>query len=98
MRVFRSDTNASAFPIVIMIVCLCIASAVILILNYVMEPMFNIMNSYDDSVKPSVLAPRKALVSLVVPSWEKGLPLVIILGLGIGILMEYQKSKYKMDW
>lgn len=98
MRVLKNDNHASAFPVVIFIICLCVASMVILILNYVLEPFFNIMNSYDTVLKPSVVEPRKAVVSLVVPLWTKGLLLVILLGLGIGLLMEYQKSKYRMDW
>jgi hypothetical protein len=97
-RMIKNDNNGSAFPVVILIVCLCVASVVILIINYVVEPFLNLMNSYDTVLKPSVTAPRRAVVSVTVPLWEKALPLVIIIGLGIGLLMEYQKSKYRQDW
>lgn len=95
LRSLGDNNEGSIFPVVIFIIIICIASITILILNYVLEPFLNLMDS-DFGTSANTSAPRKATVKFLVPLWTKGLLIVILLGAGLGLLMEYQKMKYQV--
>jgi uncharacterized membrane protein len=95
MRKFRKNNQGSIYPVVIFIIIICIASVLILIINYVVEPFMNLMDS-NLGTSANTSAARKAVVKLIVPVWTKGLLIVILLGSGLGLLMEYQKMKYQV--
>lgn len=94
-RKFKDNNQGSIYPVAILIIILCIASVIILIVNYVVEPFMNLMDS-NFGTSHNTSAPRKAMVKIIVPIWTKGLLVVILLGAGYGLLMEYQKMKYQM--
>lgn len=91
----KNNDNGSIYPVAVFIIILAVASLMLLIINYVVEPFMNLMAS-DFGTSASVSAPRLALSQLIVPVWTKGLLIVIMLGSGLGLLMEYQKMKYQM--
>lgn len=95
MRRFISNTNGSAYPVIVFILCLAIASFLVLLLGHVVEPFMNLMNSNDDSVDEDISAPRSLMATFIGYFWPKGLLLVIFTGLGMALFMSYQKKNYQ---
>lgn len=95
MRKIIHNNHGSAVPVIIFIIVLAVASFTILILSEVFEPFMNLMESSDDSVSSSVSAPRGWVSSFFQILYPKGLLLGILIGSGIGLIMEYQKIRYK---
>lgn len=90
------NTDASAYPVMIFIIALGMASMVILILGFVVEPFTNLMNFTDTEINNTLSAPREGIVFFITEViWPKGVLLGIFIALSVALLMEYQKKQYK---
>jgi len=89
------NTDASAHPIIIFIFILAVASFLLLIINFAVEPFMNLIDSDDDVIDPSVSAPRDGMNLFIQIFWPKGLLLTIFLGGAFAVFMEYQKKNYR---
>jgi len=95
MKKIRTDTHASAWPVIIFVLALMFASVLILFLGEITEPFLNLMNSTDDEMNEDVLEPRNQMVWFWKLFWPKGLLLTIFIGLSFALFMEYQKKTYR---
>lgn len=95
MRKIRTNTVASAWPVVIFFVALMFGSMLIIFMGEITEPFMNLMDSTDDTMNEDVLEPRSGLNWFFQLWWPKGLLLTIFLGLSFALFMEYQKKTYK---
>ena len=94
MRKLISNNNASAWAVIIFIICFAAASVTILIVGEVFEPFLNLMGGDDPSVD-SADVPRGWVFQFFQLIWPKGLLIVVLAGLSFALIMEYQKTKYK---
>jgi len=94
MKIIENN-HASAYPVAIFIICLGVASFLILLFGPILEPFFNLAHSEDSTIDSEISTPRGYVDSFMQIFWPKGLLIVILLGLSLGLLMEYQKSKYQ---
>jgi hypothetical protein len=91
-----SDNNiGSIYPVIAFFIAIGIASIMILIFSNVLSPFFQLAASTDDSIDPSISAPRGYFLGFIQIFWPKGLMLVILFGLIFALLMNYQKNRYK---
>jgi len=97
MRKLLTNRYGSAWPIIIVIICICVASFLILILSYIVEPGLNLMGANDSDVNESVKAPRMATRSFMAMIWPYGLMLVILFGVIFAMFMYYQKRRYQQQ-
>lgn len=95
MKRIRRNNIASSYPVVAYILCLALASFLILVLGIIVEPFMNLMDSSDDSIDSEISAPRGFVSQLAQLIWPKGLLLIIFLACSGAVIMEYQKRKYK---
>lgn len=94
-RKFIEETHASIYPVLIYIFTLAIASFLILILDEVYIPFYQIGASTDTAIDPDIDAPRAAFMSFLDILWPKGIMLVIFIIADFALIMEYQKEKYQ---
>lgn len=96
MQQVKPITLYSIYPVVIFFICIGIASFLVLIFGNVLTPFFQLMNSYDTDIAPEILAPM-GYMSLIIWGWiwPKGVLAVILFGLIMWMLMDYQKNRYK---
>ena len=94
MRKLLSDNNASAWPVIIFIICLGTASVVVLIVGEVFEPFMQLMAGDDPDVVDADV-PRGYVSTFFQFFWPRGLLIVILTGCSFALIMEYQKTKYK---
>jgi len=94
MRKLLNNNNASAWAVIIFIICLAAASITILIVGEVFEPFMNLMDGNDPDVE-SADVPRGYVSLFFQLVFPKGLLVVVFIGLSVSLIMEYQKTKYK---
>lgn len=89
------NNDGSANPVLIFIICLGLASFLILLFGHVLEPFMNLMESSDDIIDSEISAPRGYLSQIIQIVWPRGVLLAIFVALSFALFMEYQKIKYK---
>lgn len=97
MRSFYRNRYGSAWPIIILVICLGLGSFLVLLLGEINEPMLNFMDSEDDSIDESVSSPRESVSGFLQIFWPRGVLLIVLLGLALAVFMEYQKARYKQE-
>lgn len=97
MRKIKNNNYASVWPVIIIIICLGVASFLILTLSYLVEPGLNLLGANDSDVNESVKAPRMSTRTLLTMIWPYGLMLVIFFGVIFAMLMYYQKRRYRQS-
>ena len=96
MRKINSNNQGSIYPVVIFFICIGIASFLILLFGNVLTPFFQVLNSHDTDLSPDITAPIEYMGLLLIGwIWPKVILLVILLGLIMWLLMDYQKNRYK---
>lgn len=94
MKVLK-DQTASANPVMILIIALGVASFLILLFGHIIEPFLQLLGFTDSTLNPAITAPRELMFELSQIIWPKGILIVILVGLIVAMLMEYQKIKYR---
>jgi type II secretory pathway component PulF len=94
-RKFIEETHASIYPVLIYIFTLAIVSFLILILDEVYIPFYQIGASTDTAINHDIDAPRAAFMSFLDILWPKGIMLAIFIIADFALIMEYQKEKYQ---
>ena len=95
MKPIQNNNNASAWPVMVVIIVIGLASFLVLTLSYMLEPGFNLMGANDSEVNGSVTAPRTAARGFFLIIWPYGVLISILFGVIIAMLMYYQKRRYQ---
>jgi len=94
-RKIIKNNVGSVYPVLILFILIGIVSLLVLILNEVYNPMYQLMNSEDDSIHPALDAPRRIGNSFIQLMWPKGVLLAVFFALLFALLMDYQKKQYQ---
>jgi len=92
---FRKNEDASAWPVIITLIALGLASFLVLLFGLILEPFFNLGAATDDSINPLISAPRQYGTSFLQIVWPKGVLLVILVAVLSAMIMYYQKKRYQ---
>jgi hypothetical protein len=96
MKWRKMNERGSVDPVVIFFICLGIASFLVLIFGNVLTPFFQLLNSHDTTIAPEITAPMGYMSILIIGFiWPKGILAVILFGLIMWLLMDYQKNRYR---
>ena len=95
MKPIQNNNNASAWPVMVVIIVIGLASFLVLTLGYLVEPGLNLMGVNDSEVNESVTAPRTAARGFLLIVWPYGILISILFGVIIAMLMYYQKRRYQ---
>lgn len=91
------NNAGSAWPVIVVLIVVGLASFLILTLSYFVEPGLNLMGANDSEVNESVKAPRNAIRGFFQIVWPYGLLISILFGVLIAMLMYYQKRRYQVQ-
>lgn len=96
IRKLYSNNIGSVWPVIIVVICFAVASFLILVGGHILEPLMNnILGMQDDNVDSDIMSPRLSIRGFVNLIWPRGILLVILFGCIFGMLMYYQKRRYK---
>lgn len=95
MKKIIHNYEASINPVISFLAILAIASFLILLLGFIMEPFFNLMGFEDTDIKDSISAPRQYVFQFGQLIWAKGILIIVFFAAIFGLLMEFQKRKYQ---
>jgi hypothetical protein len=96
MRRRKMNEQGSIYPVVIFFICLGLASFLVLIFGNVLTPFFQLLNSNDTTIDPPIMVPMQYMSLILLGFiWPKGVLAVILFGLIMWLLMDYQKNRYK---
>jgi len=95
-RKFIEEKHGSIYPVLIFIFTLARVSFLILILDEIYIPFYQIGASTDTAINPDIDAPRAAFIGFLDIFWPKGVMLLIFIISDFALIMEYQKERYQI--